>query len=378
MLHRFPHYYPAFRCIDGACRDNCCRAGWEIDIDPDTLARYRRVPGELGRRLDEQIDSSGEAPCFRLDREGVCPFLTREGLCELYLRLGPDALCEICREHPRFHSWHGPFRESGLGLCCEEACRLILTDRAPFALLEQTDPEPEEPAEDPLFLSRVEEVRRVCFAVAQDRCRTVRQRMQLLLCLGDELQELIGEGREEELIPAAGRYTDRSFCDRRLAALPRPAPAEQQAVLDALTREFARMERNRPAWGNLVEQLPEQGNILPRRAAFEAALGPEMAEYERILLYLLYRYLLDCVYDGDLLGNLQVIAACLLFLEAAGIFRWQGDGPLPQEERHTLCREFSQEVEYSDQNLPRLRQWCAEHPALSPEGLLALLADTEQ
>ena len=91
MLHRFPHYYPAFRCIDGACRDNCCRAGWEIDIDPDTLARYRRVPGELGRRLDEQIDSSGEAPCFRLDREGVCPFLTREGLCELYLRLGPDA-----------------------------------------------------------------------------------------------------------------------------------------------------------------------------------------------------------------------------------------------------------------------------------------------
>ena len=193
MLHRFPHYYPAFRCIDGACRDNCCRAGWEIDIDPDTLARYRRVPGELGRRLDEQIDSSGEAPCFRLDREGVCPFLTREGLCELYLRLGPDALCEICREHPRFHSWHGPFRESGLGLCCEEACRLILTDRAPFALLEQTDPEPEEPAEDPLFLSRVEEVRRVCFAVAQDRCRTVRQRMQLLLCLGDELQELIGE-----------------------------------------------------------------------------------------------------------------------------------------------------------------------------------------
>lgn len=48
----------------------------------------------------------------------------------------------------------------------------------------------------------MEEVRRVCFAVAQDRCRTVRQRMQLLLCLGDELQELIGEGREEELIPA--------------------------------------------------------------------------------------------------------------------------------------------------------------------------------
>ena len=34
---RRPSYYRQFRCIGSDCTDNCC-IGWEIDIDPETLA----------------------------------------------------------------------------------------------------------------------------------------------------------------------------------------------------------------------------------------------------------------------------------------------------------------------------------------------------
>ena len=34
-----PSYYKDFACIADRCQHSCC-VGWEIDIDPDTLAHY--------------------------------------------------------------------------------------------------------------------------------------------------------------------------------------------------------------------------------------------------------------------------------------------------------------------------------------------------
>jgi lysine-N-methylase len=53
--------------------------------------------------------------------------LDETGLCRIITELGEDYLCEICREHPRFYHDNGRGREVGLGMACEEACRLILT-----------------------------------------------------------------------------------------------------------------------------------------------------------------------------------------------------------------------------------------------------------
>ena len=49
-----PSYYKDFRCIAGACSDNCC-IGWEIDIDPQTDAFYQSVGGDFGCRLNQDI-----------------------------------------------------------------------------------------------------------------------------------------------------------------------------------------------------------------------------------------------------------------------------------------------------------------------------------
>jgi len=128
-----PDYYPEFRCIAGACRHSCC-IGWEIDIDEETCARYRSESGSLGARLRENMDCSDTTASFRLDDRERCPFLTQEGLCDIILHLGEDALCQICRDHPRFRADFSDRTEMGLGLCCEEAARLILTYSEPFEL----------------------------------------------------------------------------------------------------------------------------------------------------------------------------------------------------------------------------------------------------
>lgn len=131
-----PAYYGRFACIKGACRHSCC-IGWEIDIDPDTLRIYQQAQGKMGERLKSGIDSDNG--CFRLDAEERCPFLNGEGLCDIILQMGEESLCQICADHPRFRNFFSDRTEIGLGLCCEAAARLILTDDEPLRLIPLTD-----------------------------------------------------------------------------------------------------------------------------------------------------------------------------------------------------------------------------------------------
>lgn len=127
-----PDYYPEFHCIAGKCRHTCC-VGWEVDIDEESLARYRNYP-----EIQKEIEGA-ETPHFRLTEEERCPFLNQEGLCELILRHGGDTLCQICRDHPRFRNYWSDRTELGLGLVCEEASRLILSRPSPMKLVILSD-----------------------------------------------------------------------------------------------------------------------------------------------------------------------------------------------------------------------------------------------
>lgn len=123
-----PKYYESFSCKGGACSDNCC-IGWEIDIDEKTLSRYKSTMGEIGKKLSDNIEKSGEVSHFRMCRDGRCPFLNSENLCELFIGLGEDSLSDICREHPRYYTTVGDCTYGGVGLCCEAAAELILSEK---------------------------------------------------------------------------------------------------------------------------------------------------------------------------------------------------------------------------------------------------------
>ncbi len=128
-----PEYYPSFRCAASACGHTCC-AGWEIDIDEESLARYDRLPGAFGERLRRGISREG-TPHFVLTEDGRCPLLNGDNLCRLILREGEGALCQICRDHPRFRNYFSDRVEMGLGLVCEAAARLILSWPRPLRLI---------------------------------------------------------------------------------------------------------------------------------------------------------------------------------------------------------------------------------------------------
>ncbi len=125
-----PDYYRDFHCIADRCRHNCC-IGWEIDIDRDTYGLYTAVDGSFGKRLQDGIIHETQ-PCFRLTADARCVFLNEQGLCDIVLTLGKEALCDICTDHPRFRTYIEDDLRLGIGMCCEEACRLILASSTRF------------------------------------------------------------------------------------------------------------------------------------------------------------------------------------------------------------------------------------------------------
>lgn len=129
-----PHYYSAFKCIAGECRHSCC-VGWEIDVDPLSLKKYNSIKTPFGKKIRDNIDFQNGCACFMLGEDERCPFLNEHNLCDIILNLGEEYLCDICKDHPRFRNFYSGRTETGLGLCCEEACRIILSDSRSFTLI---------------------------------------------------------------------------------------------------------------------------------------------------------------------------------------------------------------------------------------------------
>ena len=167
MMEVFPNYYGKFKCIADRCKHSCC-IGWEIDIDEDTMALYNSLQGDFAEKIRDNIE--GEPPHFVLKDGDRCPFLNQKGLCDIISEFGEGAICDICYLHPRFSNFYDEFTETGLGLCCEEAARIILTDEEKFVLHV-----PEFANNEKFFKERAE-----AFEILQNRSLSIYERLKHL------------------------------------------------------------------------------------------------------------------------------------------------------------------------------------------------------
>ena len=120
-----PKYYKDFLCIADKCKHSCC-VGWEIDIDESTINKYASLSEDYGQAIQQSI-THDDCPHFTLTADEKCPHLDERGLCKIIKNVGEEYLCDICREHPRFYNFTSRSKEVGLGMACEEACRIIIS-----------------------------------------------------------------------------------------------------------------------------------------------------------------------------------------------------------------------------------------------------------
>ena len=379
-----PDYYDRFRCIASRCTDNCC-IGWEIGIDPAALADYQSQPGAFGDRLRAAI-RPGDPPFFALTKSGRCPFLNEENLCDIYRQLGENHLCAICDQHPRFHNWFGADKESGLGLSCEEAARLILFS-APARLLCRETPEDPDPDTElaPELLAGLRAVREAAFSILAEPSLPLAHRLALLAALGQDLQhwmdatpqQAAAEGCTEAQLVAdaalalAAFYGDQTgwpgLTDQLTEAIPE---ADLSEFLVPLLELMESLPPNHAHWPDRLAALRK---ALPHRLARPLWESPEQEQAAaNAAHYMLYRYFLPAARQGDALcGPLHAIAAALLIPLLAG-----EDAAEPRAALISAAKDYSREIEYAPDNLRAVDEafwqadWAA--PGLAIGGLLGL------
>lgn len=371
MKQIYPHYYNDFKCIASECRDNCC-IGWEIDIDEKTLEKYKSKSGEFGKRLDENISLS-DTPHFILTERDRCPFLNDKNLCDIYINMGEESLCEICTQHPRFHEWFGEVKESGLGLCCEAAARLILSDEEPVRFCEsEIDEEADEFEEKELF-DALTAVRELMLDILQNRKFSVGVRLAAVLAVADSVQGLIdnenpiqnifdflSEVNAENTLSAAGDYLSHS-------------KESGEEVFSEVLDFLLTLEPIDECWheklGEIKDNLRE---ILKKRVELKKH-DYRAYEYEHIAVYFMYRYMMKAVFDGDLLSRVKlaaVSAAVISLLNDAHIFKF---GKLSKDDSADNAKSYSKEMEYCEENLERFLEESWESEWGTVEGICSMI-----
>lgn len=273
-----PDYYNDFKCIADKCQHNCC-IGWEIDIDEDTLSLYDGIGGEIGERLQRAIDLT-DNPHFILEHER-CPFLNKNGLCDIITKLGDGALCDICADHPRYRNYFDDRCEMGLGLCCEEAARLVLSNTDKVKLIDI------DTSETVTIYPEREKV----LSILQDRTMSFSERLASV----------------------------KNFEEKDYSAL------------------FYSLERLDAEWEKYIGLL---------NAETDTTLSEWDTLFEQLAVYFVLRHTAENLDEGILFSTFSVYIIQKICLAIK-----TENGSLSFSEILDVCRMYSAEIEYSDENI---------------------------
>lgn len=308
-----PDYYDEFKCIANKCKHNCC-IGWEIDIDEDTFDYYNSLEGAIGERLKKNISTEGDAAHFCLSEKERCPFLNEKNLCDIITELGEDALCDICADHPRFRNYFSDREEIGLGLCCESAGKLILsnTKKVQLVVLDD-DGDAEELTEDE---EKILKKREELFSLLQSEDKTLDEKISLML----------------------------SLCDAQ----------RKERSLKEWAEVFLSMERLDESWTDLLCSLKNaDGNnlTLKNEKQWETV-------FTQLLHYFVYRQFSLCREDGRAKERLVFAVDSCLFIKQLCAFSEQKGEVLTFDDIVEYSRMYSAEMEYSEENVEKYLDLC--------------------
>ncbi|MBD8928827.1 MAG: hypothetical protein EGQ78_00425 [Clostridiales bacterium] len=296
-----PTFYKNFKCIAGDCPDSCCQ-GWEVDADSDSLEYYKTLDNslEIKKRIDSVLSKDEfDNTIFTLAPKKRCPFLNNENLCDMHIAIGGEHTPYTCRTFPRFIYDFGATREIGISFSCPVASDMMYNAES-FDF--ETDINSDLPTLNDIDAEKyflLYKGRTEAYKIAKDKNKSIRERLNDLLDLGVLLQE--------KLFPYDEGGDDIAFFD-----------------------VFKNPELINPEWKEKVEN-------------FSLKQVSDTQSNENILMYILYKYLMQAVYDDDALSKIKMAVLGVLINTYFGEDSW-------------TVHLWSKETEHSQYNMDRYKK----------------------
>lgn len=320
MIYIKPSFYDKFKCIASRCKDNCC-IGWEVDVDEASYEKYCSVKGDFGKKLRDKIVLSPEGDkCFKLGDRDRCPFLNDDNLCDIIINCGEDFLCDICREHPRFYEWFPGVTECGLGLSCEEVCRILLSDESPVEYVEYNDGEE-------IILDTEEDVAESDGYVYLSALREV---FYDILKSDATLDEKLAR-----ILSRTEKFTSKDIKIKNY----------RNSV-----NAYMKTEPIDEKWTEFINDLSANlEDIVSNEENFNEKIGGD-ALYSKILSYIIFRHFSKAVFDRSVAERVCFSVESVRFIKLCDMKTFCEKGCLTTEDRIENLKNWSKQVEYSDEN----------------------------
>ena len=389
MITKVPYYFKDFECIASDCPDTCC-AGWEIVIDGDTYNKYKTITGEFGERLHSEIThyEDGE-PGFKLKPNNDCPFLNKKKLCDIYSNLGKDHLCYTCKQFPRFTNEYGSLREVGLSISCPEAARLILKDKDPVTFETTEDDEMVDTCNDisvDMYMAMIPS-RKTAMKIAQDRSLSLKHRICLLLSFAEELQEKIDDEEYAETKEIRQRYLNKDYQKQFIDSLDIYQTSNEEKY--ELMKEYINvlLEKMEPINEGWPHELHHVLDVLHDNSRedhveyftrslkdFEEYYKEYEYEFEHLIVYLIFRYFMESVYDYDVFSKIKFAALNYIMVMELDTVRYLDNKKVfTTKDNEYIMHLYSKEIEHSLDNMDTLAELFNTEEIFSIRPLLSLI-----
>lgn len=373
-----PFYYDDFKCIAGDCIDNCCHAEWEISIDKKTYKKYRKLKGQWGNKINNNIGrfrsniSDLRYGKIKLKDKG-CSLLDEKGLCTIHANLGVGYLCNTCKVYPREITKLGEIYERNLFMSCPEVARYFVRHKENFYFNmgeeELSDLDKDyiiDKSYDENLYNLLWDSRSLAMEIIQFKEIEIWKRIIFLKILTDKVQKLIDEENYENYEKVLNTFRNEITNIDVINSLDKIKFVEDvkfdfiQSIINKSSQlkgvKYSRLINDYYEMFNATDDKKENLKLLfEKEREFNIFLKNYENILENLLIYLIYGYFMLALYSKDLNKQVNKVVITYSMIKMLLLGRWyKNNKNLTEEDFVEVLYVFSRDIEHSSTFLNKI------------------------
>lgn len=375
-----PFYYDDFKCIGGECIDNCCGNNWRIDIDEKTYKKYKKLKGEWGKKINNNISRKRSNPNYlqygKINlKNNKCSLLSEDGLCTIHGSLGEDYLCNTCRVYPRKIKKYGEIYERNLSISCPEVARYIIKCKDNFSF-NLEDEKLSDLDKDYIVNNKYNEklynilwdTRSLAMEIIQFKEVEIWKRICFFKMLTDKVQSIINEKQYDNYEEVLNNFREQITNINVINSLDKISLISDVKVkfIQSALQVRANLNSNNEKFYNLLREYNDLSdnnlnfksnvvNIIKKEEEFNIYLKEQENILENLLIYLIYKYFMNALYTKDLNAEVNNIILSYAMIKMLLLARYnKNNKELNEEDFVEVFYLFSRNIEHNAVFLPNI------------------------
>lgn len=374
-----PFYYDKFKCTANECVDNCC-SNWKIEIDKKTYKKYKKLKGQLGKKINNNISRNRNNANYlqygKINlKNNKCSLLSEDGLCTIHSKLGENYLCNTCKKYPREIRKYGEIYERNLSISCPEVARYIIKckDNFSFNLEEEKLSDLDK---DYIVNNKYNEklynilwdTRSLAMKIIQFKEIEIWKRISFFKMLTDKVQNIINEKQYDNYEEILNNFREQVTNINIINSLDKICVISDVKIkfIQSALQVRANNGLNNDKFTSLIIEYNELcdknidfknnvENIIKIEEEFNIYLKEQENIIENLLIYLIYKYFMKALHTKDLNAEVNNIILSYAMIKMLLLSRYnKNNKALKEEDFVEVFYLFSRNIEHNPVFLPNI------------------------